>query len=135
MADHTDEERGEAILQHVIGVVEPLTRFDRACFERVSASTEIVPVMAWQSFRVAFHVDQDSGAGGMPGGTDALADASAVRAHLDGAMAAARRARPGRLQRWIEAQAAQPTTTPLLPRDCLANIHLVGYEEGCDPCA
>jgi hypothetical protein len=129
----TDRARQEAVLQQVVNVVEPRTRFGRAGLADASAvATEAVPITARQRYHVALRIDFENGPGGLPDGTVGVADATAMRLRLNAALATVARDLPDRLRRWWTAHYGEVAT--LAESDCRPAASAIGYIAECRTC-
>lgn len=127
------EDAVAAVVAQVVGVVEPLTRFDRSSLATRAGTTETASAAARQRFVAEYRAESSRGTGALPGGVRALGGAAAVRAHLGAFERGERTALSGRLRDWLARHGADPRAR-VAAADCLAEAAPVGWSWRCETC-
>ena len=122
----------DLLYEHVIRLVEPLTRFDRSSLVReVELISEAQGQASWWFFPT-FDIDKSESAGPLPSGVRSFPSAGAANEAATSARDAAKRMLEGRLERWARENADDESA--LTVSDCFDGPFEFGAQSTCGGC-
>lgn len=124
------------ILDQVIGLVEPLTRFDRSAVLSRDESTETLPCTGKWTASITISSKASDGAGELPADVRDAGSEAGMEQAVNEAVAAGRAQVAHRVQAWCSTQSPSSPAghKPLAAGDCLGSITRVGYAWQCPSC-
>lgn len=124
------------ILDQVVALIEPLTRFDRsAVLLREESEQTLACTGVWTSSFV-FSSNVCDGSGKLPSGVRNASSQSGMERAIDEEISAERSQVVQRIQGWCDAQAQSSPSThkPLTSDDCVSGVTRIGYAWECSSC-
>ncbi len=127
------ETPADLLLQRVIALVEPLTRFDRSSLSRGPERSHAVEGNATWNFVPEFHIERVEGAGGLPGGVNTFSAPGQAEGAAQTARGTAQARLPQKLGGW--ADAAGSDNSALRASDCFDGPQTFGAGIPCASCS
>jgi hypothetical protein len=124
------------ILDQVVALIEPLTRFDRSSVHLREESEESLSCTGALTSAIAISSSISDGTGKLPSGVrDARSQANMER-EIEETVAAERSHVAQRIQGWYDRQAQSSPIThkPLTSGDCVSGTTRIGYASECSSC-
>jgi hypothetical protein len=124
------------ILDQVVALIEPLTRFDRSAVQLRNGSEDILPCTGIWTSSVTISSNVSDGAGKLPSGVRDAGSQSGMERAIEETVSAERSQVAQRIQGWCDRQAQSPPSAhkPLTAGDCIGGITRIGYAWRCSPC-
>ncbi len=123
----------DLLYEHVIRLVEPLTRFDRSSLVREAELISEAQGQASWWFFPTFDIDKSESAGPLPSGVRSFPSAAAAQEAATSARDAAKRMLEGRLESWARENADDESA--LTVSDCFDGPYEFGSEATCGSCS
>ncbi|MBI1356777.1 MAG: hypothetical protein GC160_20750 [Acidobacteria bacterium] len=122
----------DLLFDHVIGLIEPLTRFDRTSLARTSERITEARGEASVRCQAQFEIDRESKAGKLPSVVRSFPNAAGARQAAEAARRTALAELPARLEAW--AVRNRSNDSRLAPGDCFAGPSVWGCQTTCSSC-
>jgi|GEM_PF-6950924 len=123
----------DLLYEHVIRLVEPLTRFDRSSLVRETERISEAQGQASWWFFPTFNVEKSEGSGALPSGVRSFPNAGAAQEAASAARDAAKRMLEGRLESWARENADDESA--LTASDCFDGPYDFGAQASCGSCS
>lgn len=123
----------DLLYEHVIRLVEPLTRFDRSSLVREAELISEAQGQASWWFFPTFSIESSQSAGALPSGVRSFPSAGAAQQSADAARDAAKHALEGRIERWARENADDESA--LTASDCFDGPQDFGSQATCGSCS
>jgi hypothetical protein len=124
------------ILDQVVALIEPLTRFDRSSVQLRDESEQTLSCTGIWASSIAISSSVSDGTGKLPSGVRDAGSQSAMERAIEETVAAERSHVAGRIQSWCDrqAQSLPADHKPLASADCISGITRIGYAWKCSSC-
>ena len=124
------------ILDQVVALIEPLTRFDRSSVVLRNESEQTLSCTGLWTSSIAISSSVSDGTGKLPSGVRDASSQSGMEREIEEAVAAERSHVAQRLQGWCDrqAQSSPAAHKPLTSADCVSGITRIGYTWKCSSC-
>jgi hypothetical protein len=124
------------ILDQVVALIEPLTRFDRSSVRLRDESERTLACTGLWTSSIAISSSVSDGTGKLPSGVRDAGSQSGMERAIEETVAAQRSNVAQRIQGWCDRQAQSPPAThkPLISSDCISGITRIGYTRKCTSC-
>lgn len=124
------------VLEQVVALIEPLTRFDRSSVVLRNESEQTLPCTGVWMSSIAIASSVSDGSGSLPFGVRNASSQSGMERAIEEVVAAERSHVVQRIQDWCAAQtrSAPSNHKPLTSSDCISGITRIGYAWKCSSC-
>lgn len=124
------------ILEQVIGLIEPLTRFDRSSVTLHEESEQTLPCTGVWTASIAIASSVSDGTGDLPSGVRDAGSQSGMERAISETVSDERSNVARRIQGWCDrqAQSSPAAHKPLASGDCISGITRIGYAWKCSTC-
>lgn len=124
------------ILDQVVALIEPLTRFDRSCVQFHDESEQTLSCTGIWKSSIAISSSVSDGTDKLPSGVRDAGSQSGMERAIEEMVATERSYVAQRIQAWCGRQAQSPLANnkPLTSGDCISGIARIGYAWKCSSC-
>ena len=124
----------DALIDRLVDLVEPNTRFDLSSLPLIESEACCVSVVGTQKYAVSFGAERQSGRGRLPATVRKVRSSQELEAFIDAQTKANERDLEPRLSSWLTGQNELPGS-PLAPAMCYGGSESAGHEYDCSPCS